>query len=88
MASFSIPDVRRIRSYFLRLPLATRLMLLVLTGFYIAVCVRPNLEQWGALIPQEIDLTSREHHPKTPQQPLPPANLTPSLPPEHLPTPP
>ncbi|KAK5172939.1 putative rhomboid protease [Saxophila tyrrhenica] len=56
--AYNIPDVRRIRSYFLRLPLATRLLLLVLTGFYIAVAIRPELEQWGALIPQEINLTT------------------------------
>ncbi|KAK3720664.1 putative rhomboid protease [Vermiconidia calcicola] len=55
---FALPDARRIRSYFLRLPLATRGTLLVLTGFYIAQLISPGLEEWGALIPQEISLTT------------------------------
>ncbi len=63
--AYSIPDIRRIRSYFLRLPLATRLLVLVLTAFYIAVCIRPSLEQWGALIPQEINLTTRKSNRQT-----------------------
>ncbi|GAB7361230.1 hypothetical protein MBLNU230_g1291t1 [Neophaeotheca triangularis] len=54
--SFSLPDARRIRSYILRLPLATRLLFLILTGFYIATLFAPGLEQWGSLIPSEINI--------------------------------
>ncbi|KAM0717541.1 hypothetical protein Q7P37_007393 [Cladosporium fusiforme] len=57
MASFfQVPDARRIRSFFTKLPLATRILLAVLTAFWIAHAVRPELEQWGALIPQEINI--------------------------------
>lgn len=60
MASkFTLPDARRIRSYFVRLPLATRLILLILTVFYFAQLISPGLDQWGALIPNEITFTSR-----------------------------
>ncbi|TKA22354.1 hypothetical protein B0A50_08173 [Salinomyces thailandicus] len=52
--SFALPDARRIRSYLLRLPLATRGILFLLTTFYVAHFFWPGLEQWGALIPQEI----------------------------------
>jgi hypothetical protein len=60
MASFfQVPDARRIRSFFTKLPLATRLLLVLFTAFWIAKAVRPGLEQWGALIPQEINLGTR-----------------------------
>lgn len=60
MASyFQLPDARRIRGYFLRLPLATRLELALLTAFYIAHLFSPGLTQWGALIPEEIRLETR-----------------------------
>ncbi|KXL50228.1 hypothetical protein M433DRAFT_61649 [Acidomyces richmondensis BFW] len=52
--SWPIPDGRRIRNYFLRLPLATRAVLFLLTAFYFANLFAPSLTQWGALIPQEI----------------------------------
>jgi hypothetical protein len=57
---FQVPDARRIRSFFTKLPLATRLLLLLFTAFYLAKAFRPELEQWGALIPQEINLGTRE----------------------------
>ena len=57
---FQIPDARRIRSFFTKLPLATRLLLLLFTAFWLAKAFRPELEQWGALIPQEINLGTRK----------------------------
>jgi len=59
--SWPIPDARRIRSYFLRLPLATRAVLFLLTSFYIANLFAPSLTQWGALIPQEIGFDTCNH---------------------------
>jgi hypothetical protein len=60
MVSFiQVPDARRIRSFFTKLPLATRLLLLLFTAFWLAKAFRPELEQWGALIPQEINLGTR-----------------------------
>ena len=56
--ALALPDARRVRSYFLRLPLATRLLLFLLTVFYFAQIISPGLDQWGALIPNEITLTS------------------------------
>lgn len=55
----SLPDARRIRNYFLRLPLATRVVLFLLTAFYVAHLFAPDLVRWGALIPQEIGLDTR-----------------------------
>jgi hypothetical protein len=49
-----VPDARRMRSFIMRLPLATRILLLLLAAFSIAHVFVPGLEQWGALIPQEI----------------------------------
>jgi len=60
MAFFQVPDARRIRSFFTKLPLATRLLLVLITAFYVAKVFRPGLEQWGALIPQEINIGTRE----------------------------
>jgi len=53
------PDGRRIRSFFVRLPLGTRVLLVLLTGFYVAKLLAPGLEQWGALIPMEININTR-----------------------------
>lgn len=55
-SSFALPDTRRIRNFILRLPLATRIETAILTAFYIAHIVHPGLDQWGALVPQEIRL--------------------------------
>ena len=52
----TLPDARRIRSYFARLPLTTRGLLLLITVAYIAHLFVPGLTTWGALIPQEINL--------------------------------
>ncbi|QIX00162.1 hypothetical protein AMS68_005679 [Peltaster fructicola] len=55
-SSFALPDTRRLRNFILRLPLATRIETAILTAFYIAHIVHPGLDQWGALVPQEIRL--------------------------------
>lgn len=60
--SFALPDARRIRSYLLRLPLATRGLFLIITAFYIAHLFAPGLTQWGALIPQEINFGTCTQH--------------------------
>lgn len=62
MASSLVPDARRIRSFFTKLPLATRLLLALITAFWVARVFRPGLEQWGALIPQEINIGTRKAH--------------------------
>lgn len=58
MAAYSqyIPDARRLRSFFLRLPLATRGFLLVITVLYFVHFFYPLLTIWGALIPDLINL--------------------------------
>lgn len=67
MASFfQVPDARRIRSFFTKLPLATRVLIALLTAFWVAKVVRPGLEQWGALIPQEINIQTRRSCDNTP----------------------
>lgn len=58
--SLPLPDARRIRSFFTKLPLATRVLLALLTAFWVAHAFRPGLEQWGALIPQEININTRK----------------------------
>lgn len=62
-SSYALPDARRIRSYILRLPLATRGILFLLTAFEVAHFFVPGLEQWGALIPQEIRIDTRKPYP-------------------------
>ena len=60
MAAYSqyIPDARRIRSFFLRLPLATRGFLLVIILLYFVHFFYPFLTIWGALIPDLISIKS------------------------------
>jgi hypothetical protein len=58
---FALPDARRIRSYFTRLPLATRAVLFLLAALYVAHLLWPGLDQWGALIPKEINLYTRTY---------------------------
>lgn len=58
-SSLPIPDIRRIRSYITRLPLATRIEFLIVTVFYLVHLGVPGITQWGSLIPQEVHLTSR-----------------------------
>lgn len=61
MAWFTaLPDARRIRSYILRLPLCTRGLIFAITAFWVASIFLPQLEQWGALIPDEINLGTCE----------------------------
>lgn len=54
-----LPDARRIRSFFTRLPLATRGLLAIITALYIAHWFFPRITEWGALIPQEINFGTR-----------------------------
>lgn len=54
-----LPDARRIRSFFTRLPLATRGLLAIITALYIAHWFFPGITEWGALIPQEINFGTR-----------------------------
>lgn len=55
MAFFQF-DARRVRSYIFRLPLCTRLLVVLTTAFYIASLTLPWFSQWAALIPKEINL--------------------------------
>ncbi|KAF2862203.1 hypothetical protein K470DRAFT_213523 [Piedraia hortae CBS 480.64] len=58
MAAVNLPDARRLKSYLFRIPLATRLIILLITVFYIATVFVPWLRQWGALVPHEISLST------------------------------
>ena len=50
-------DVRRIRSHILRLPLFTRLIVLLIVGLWVASLQTAwDVRQWGSLIPEEIGL--------------------------------
>ncbi|KAL8915552.1 MAG: hypothetical protein Q9171_000117 [Xanthocarpia ochracea] len=50
-------DVRRLRSYVFRLPLFTRIVLVLVIVFWILELQKVwNVVQWGALIPKEINL--------------------------------
>ncbi|KAI4097168.1 MAG: hypothetical protein LQ344_000578 [Seirophora lacunosa] len=52
-------DVRRLRSYIFRLPLFTRVILVFIAIFWILELQQVwNVIQWGALIPQEINLAT------------------------------
>ena len=54
-------DPRRLRSYLLRLPLFTRIILLVIIVFGILELQSAwNVAQWGALIPKEVNLGTSE----------------------------
>ena len=57
----ALPDGRRIRSYFTRLTLATRGILLLITLAYIAHLFVPKITTWGALIPDEININTRRY---------------------------
>ncbi|KAF2169587.1 hypothetical protein M409DRAFT_64673 [Zasmidium cellare ATCC 36951] len=52
----SLPDARRIRSSLLRLPLCTRGLVAVITLLYVVHWFVPEITEWGALIPSEINL--------------------------------
>ncbi|KAL8656611.1 MAG: hypothetical protein Q9210_000149 [Variospora velana] len=52
-------DIRRLRSYVLRLPLFTRMILILIAIFWILELQQVwNVVQWGALIPKEINLAT------------------------------
>lgn len=46
----------RIRSYIFRIPLCTRLILVVIFAFWIASLYVPWLRQWAALLPSQVNL--------------------------------
>ncbi|KAI4106267.1 MAG: hypothetical protein L6R37_002249 [Teloschistes peruensis] len=49
-------DVRRLRSYVFRLPLLTRIVLILVALFWVLELQQIwNVVQWGALIPDEIN---------------------------------
>jgi hypothetical protein len=49
---------RQIRSFILRLPLCTRLLLLVMVGFWVGSVLLPWEREWASLTPSEIGLAS------------------------------
>ncbi|KAL8840236.1 MAG: hypothetical protein Q9170_001443 [Blastenia crenularia] len=52
-------DIRRLRSYVFRLPLFTRIVLVLIALFWILELQKVwNVVQWGALIPKEINLAT------------------------------
>ena len=59
--SFSsyVPDARRIRNLFLRLPLASRVLLAVITALYIAHFLVPRITDLGALVPNQVNFQTR-----------------------------
>lgn len=77
-SSFPSIDVRRIRSWLFRLPLATRIIFLLLIGFYVATLFNPGLEAWGTLEPEKVGLQSRTYMIKPTT-----ATLTDRHPPKH-----
>jgi GPI-anchor transamidase subunit GAA1 len=57
----SIPqfNLARIRSYIFRLPLFTRLVIIIIVLFWIvSVPSFWDVQKWGALIPEEVGLSS------------------------------
>ncbi|KAJ4384448.1 putative rhomboid protease [Didymella sp. IMI 355093] len=57
MASYTQFNPARLRSYVLRLPLATRLLLLAIVGLWIATIPLPWLREFARLEPAKMDLT-------------------------------
>lgn len=57
MASYTQFNPTRLRSYVLRLPLATRLLLLAIVGLWIATIPLPWLREFARLEPAKMDLT-------------------------------
>ena len=57
MSSFTQLNPTRIRSYILRLPLCTRLLLTVMVGLYIAAIPFPSLRETASLSPDKFDFT-------------------------------
>lgn len=56
-SSYSQFSPARLRSYVLRLPLATRLLLLAIVGLWIAAIPLPWLREFARLEPAKMDLT-------------------------------
>jgi hypothetical protein len=55
--SISFPDPKRLRSYILRLPLFTRLTLLLIFAFWVLELQSAwNVVEWGGLVPNEMNL--------------------------------
>lgn len=48
----------RLRSYILRLPLCTRLILLIIVALSVASTVWPTLRQTCALVPDQVSITA------------------------------
>lgn len=57
MASYTQLNPARLRSYILRLPLATRLLLLAIVGLWVAAIPLPWLREFARLEPAKMDLT-------------------------------
>lgn len=57
MASYTQFNPARLRSYVLRLPLATRLLLLAIVALWIATIPLPWLREFARLEPAKMDLT-------------------------------
>ena len=57
MASYTQLNPARLRSYILRLPLATRLLLLAIVGLWVATIPLPWLREFARLEPAKMDLT-------------------------------
>jgi len=57
MASYTQFNPTRLRSYVLRLPLATRLLLVAIVGLWIATIPLPWLREFARLEPAKMDLT-------------------------------
>lgn len=57
-------DVRRLRSYVFRLPLLTRIVLILVALFWVLELQQIwNVVQWGALIPDEINFGTSKPSP-------------------------
>lgn len=66
MPSVSIPNISatRARSYVFRLPLFTRLAIAIIVAAWVVQIAVPvaqwDVKAWGALVPAEVDFSSRE----------------------------
>jgi hypothetical protein len=57
MSSYAQFNPARLRSYVLRIPLATRLLLAAIVGLWIATIPLPWLREFSQLEPAKMDLT-------------------------------
>jgi hypothetical protein len=60
-SSYAQFNPARLRSYVLRLPLATRLLLLAIVALWIAAIPLPWLREFARLEPAKMDLTQSMH---------------------------